>query len=55
MRGVAHEAVVSHREWAATKQTSLRGAKKIPLLCSEQAVQSHDIGRHYEIATLGSR
>ena len=36
-------AVVSLREWAATKQTLLRGAKKIPSLCSEQAVQSHTI------------
>jgi hypothetical protein len=33
---------------------SLRGAKKIPSLCSEQAVQSHKKGviHPYEIAAL---
>ncbi len=41
MQGAAHEAVVVHREWVVTSQTSLRGAKKIPSLCSEQAVRSH--------------
>jgi len=45
MRNAAHEAVVVHRECASTKQASLRGAKKIATLCSQQAKQSHAIGK----------
>jgi len=44
MQGAAHEAVVVHREWAETPQTSLRGAKKIATLRSQQAKQSHACG-----------
>jgi len=43
MRGAGYEAVVSHREYPATKQISLQGAKKIVTLRSQQAKQSHEI------------
>jgi len=44
MQGAGYEAVVLYRECPGTKQTSLRGAKKIATLRSQQAMQSHDIG-----------
>jgi len=55
MRGTGYAAVVLHRKCPVTKQTSLRGAKKIPSLCSEQASNLMFLANHHEIVTLCSR
>jgi hypothetical protein len=55
LSSIARDDVVVHPEWAATKQTSLRGAKKIATLSPQQAKQSHAWGasswdRHASLA-----
>jgi hypothetical protein len=52
MRGTGYTVVVLHFKCPVTKQASLRGAKKIPSLCSEQASNLMPLANHIETATL---